>query len=40
VYLRDYRQVDGRLLPNRIEVRYGNERYALVNVAKYQLAEK
>ena len=37
VYLSDYRPVDGRVLPHRIEVRHGNERYGLLNVASYSL---
>jgi len=39
VYLSDYKQVDGRLLPHRIEVRYGNDRYASLTVKSYKLAE-
>jgi hypothetical protein len=38
VYLSDYRHVDGRLLPHRIEVRYGNDRYGVLNVKNYTLA--
>ena len=38
VYFSDYRKVDGRELPHRIEVRYGNGRFGVFNVTKYDLA--
>ena len=28
VYLSDYRKVDGRMLPHRLQVRHGNDAYA------------
>lgn len=37
VYLGDYRPVDGRQLPHRLEVRYGDKRYAVLTVTKYAL---
>ena len=37
VYLGDYRPVDGRQLPHRLEVRYGDKRYAVLTVNKYTL---
>ncbi len=40
VYLSDYKAVDGRMLPHRIEVRYKDDRYALLNVKSYQIAAK
>jgi S1-C subfamily serine protease len=36
VYLSDYKKVDGRMLPHRMEVRYGNDRYALLNLRSFQ----
>lgn len=38
VYFADYKPVDGRQLPHRIEVRHGNNRYAVFTVKSYQLA--
>jgi hypothetical protein len=38
VYFSDYRKVGGRELPHRIEVRYGNGRFGVFNVTKYDLA--
>ena len=38
VYLGDYRAVDGRQLPHRIEVRYGNDAYGVLTVKEYKLA--
>jgi S1-C subfamily serine protease len=38
VYLSDYRKVDGRNLPHRIEVRYGDKTYAVLDVNSYNLA--
>lgn len=40
VYLADYRPVDGRQLPHRIEIRYGNDRFGVWTVKSYQLAAK
>jgi S1-C subfamily serine protease len=38
VYLSDYRPADGRMLPHRIEVRYGNGVFGTFTVKSYQLA--
>jgi S1-C subfamily serine protease len=38
VYVSEYKQVDGRSLPHRFIVHYGNERYGTVIVKNYQLA--
>lgn len=38
VYFSDYRKVDGRLLPHRMDVRYGNEVYGTFNITDYKLA--
>lgn len=40
VYLAEFRPVDGKLLPHRIEVRYGNERFATFTVKNFNLATK
>ncbi len=37
VYFSDYKPVDGRELPHRLEVRYGNERFGILTVKSYQL---
>ncbi len=37
VYLSDYKPVDGRMLPHRIEARWGDNRYAVLTVTKYTL---
>jgi S1-C subfamily serine protease len=37
VYLSDYRKIDGRLLPHRIDVHYGNGRFGTLRVNAYQL---
>jgi hypothetical protein len=37
VYFFDYRTVEGRKLPHRIEIRYGDKRYAILTVDKYTL---
>jgi S1-C subfamily serine protease len=39
VYFYDYKAVDGRNLPHKIEVRYGNERYGTFNISQYKLAK-
>jgi len=38
VYLSDYRSVEGRELPHRLEVRYGNGRFGTFTVKKYQFS--
>jgi hypothetical protein len=38
VYFADYKPVDGRSLPHRIEVRYGNDKFGVFTVKSYQLA--
>lgn len=40
LYFSDYKKVDGREVPHRIEVRYGKDRYALVNVNTFTAAAK
>jgi S1-C subfamily serine protease len=40
LYLGDYRPVDGRQLPHRIEARHGDKRYAVLTVRAYQLGGK
>ncbi|HZT80841.1 MAG TPA: hypothetical protein VFA26_11485, partial [Gemmataceae bacterium] len=40
VYFFDYQKVDGRELPHRIEVRYGDGRYTTLHVKKYDIAAK
>ena len=40
VYLYDYKDVNGKKLPHRMEVRYGNERYATLNIREYKIAAK
>jgi hypothetical protein len=40
VYLCDYRPVDGRELPYRIEVKNGNDTYGVLNVKSYKLMAK
>ena len=35
IYFADYRAVDGRQLPHRLEVRYGNEAFGVVTVKNY-----
>jgi hypothetical protein len=37
VYLSDYKAVEGRMLPHRLEVRWGDNRYAVLTVTKYTL---
>jgi S1-C subfamily serine protease len=39
VYLSDYKKVDDRDLPHRLEVRYGDNRYARLVVKNYTFAE-
>ncbi|HEY8503250.1 MAG TPA: trypsin-like peptidase domain-containing protein [Gemmataceae bacterium] len=39
VYFHDYKDVQGRKLPHKIEVRHGDKRYAVLTVTGYQLAE-
>jgi S1-C subfamily serine protease len=38
VYLSEYKAVDGRQLPHRFEVRYGNDRFGVFTVNSYKLA--
>ncbi|HEV3079460.1 MAG TPA: trypsin-like peptidase domain-containing protein [Gemmataceae bacterium] len=38
LYFSDYKKVDGRELPHRIEVRYGNGSYGVFAIKSYQLA--
>jgi serine protease Do len=40
VYLSDYRLVDGRQMPHRIEIRYGNDTYGVLTVKAYKLLAK
>lgn len=40
VYFYDYKPVDQKELPHRIEVRYGDKRYAILTVNKYTLNKK
>ena len=40
VYFSDYKAVDGRQLPHRIEVRHGDDRFATLTVKSYKLAAK
>jgi S1-C subfamily serine protease len=37
VYFHDYKEVGGRKLPHKMEVRFGNKRYALLTVTNYNL---
>ena len=39
LYFHDFKAVDGRLLPHRIEIRYGNGRFGVLTIRKYQLAQ-
>jgi S1-C subfamily serine protease len=38
VYLSDYRPVDGRQLPHKMEVRYGNELYGILELKSFQFS--
>jgi S1-C subfamily serine protease len=40
VYFGDYKPVDGRSLPHRIDVRFGDKRYGVLTIKTYKLAEK
>ena len=40
VYFSDYKTVDGKELPHKLEVRFGDKRYALLTISKYTLAKK
>jgi S1-C subfamily serine protease len=40
VYLSDYKPVDGRQLPHRIEVRHGDAQYGVLTVEKYTFSGK
>ncbi len=37
VYFSDYKPVDGRMLPHRIECRHGEKQYAVLSVTRYIL---
>jgi hypothetical protein len=37
LYFSDYRPVEGKTLPHRLEVRYGNDRFGVFRVKSYQL---
>jgi len=39
VYLSDYKDEGGKLLPHKMEVRYGNDRYALLDLKGFQFTE-
>jgi S1-C subfamily serine protease len=39
VFLYDYKPVDGRLLPHRMEVKHGNDRYMSIAVDRYELVK-
>ncbi len=40
VYLSDYRPVDGRQLPHRLEVRYGENKFGTIIVKSYKMGTK
>ena len=40
VYFSDYKAVDGKQLPHRIEVRHADKRYAVLTVTKYTFGKK
>ena len=37
VYLSDYKPVEGRMLPHRMEVRWGDKKYGVFNFKKFDL---
>lgn len=37
LYFHDFKPVDGRQLPHRIEIRYGNNRFGILTVKQFQL---
>jgi S1-C subfamily serine protease len=39
VYLSDYKEEGGKLLPHKMEVRYGNDRYAVLDLKSFQFTE-
>jgi S1-C subfamily serine protease len=39
VYFHDYKAVDGKMLPHKMEVRYRDKRYTYLNVTKYTLSK-
>jgi hypothetical protein len=39
IYFDDYRETDGRKAPHRLDVRYGDEQYAVINVESVTMAE-
>ncbi len=38
IYLHDSKEINGRLLPTRMEVRHGDKRYAILNVKEWKLS--
>jgi serine protease Do len=40
VYFADYKAVDGKQMPHRIEVRHGDKQYAVLTIDKYTLGAK
>jgi hypothetical protein len=40
LYFSVYKPVDGRMLPHRIDVRYGDKKYGHLTVTKYTLGTK
>jgi S1-C subfamily serine protease len=38
IYFSDYRKIEGRLLPHRIEIRYGNGRFGALAIKQFRLA--
>ena len=39
IYFSDYRPVNGRMLPHRIQVQYENHHYGTITVTNYKLAQ-
>ena len=40
VYLADYKEVDGKQLPHRIEVRFGDGQFAVLTVKSFKMSAK
>ncbi len=40
LYFHDYRQIDGRRVPGRMEVRHGDEAYATFTIERFELKEE
>ncbi len=38
IYFQDYREVDGRMLPHRLEVRYGDQLFGVIQCEKWTLS--